>query len=1300
MNLLDNHRPPRGYQWLERLGEGATGAVYKARQASTGQSVAIKLLHPAASDAASRARLAARFARETHFCACLHHPHIVRLLDQGETDAGDLFAVFEYVPGQTLRDLLQREGALPAVVAGQLMGQVLDALAEAHAQGIVHRDLKPINIMVSRYGERLHAKVLDFGIGTFAADLAPAEPNERNLNAETLGTPRYNAPEQLRGEPPTPQSDLYAWGLTLVECLTGQPVVKGRSLAEIYHQHLNAAELPLPPALLRHPLGELVRQVLSKNARERGNDSGVLLARLRDIPLHTLVGVVSDGAMLARDGLAATRAAAARCERRQITMLCYRLEIAAAPGAAPTEADLAALEDLLRDQLARSHDACVALGGHAAGALGAARLVYFGYPQASDHAARRAACAALELVNQVRMHSQRLLARDAVRLTLRAAVHTAMMVALPGQSPTGLAAGTAERLALQAQDGTILASDRAQRLLERHFVLDPGDSPARMEDGQDAPVWLLSAERDAESARSTRDQASPNDLVGRRQEIATLRALWGRAATGAASSLLLLGDAGLGKSRLVQALCSYVRDDQGRAWLLQCAPEQRHVALHPFLRWVHTQLRLDTAPDAPAAALRLQAELARLGIDNPDAAGILGSWLALPLAQGMAPAPHAPARQRQLVLEVLRQLLHRLAQGPALLVIEDTHWADPTSREFIETLLSESRVGATGLGIILTARAGTDFRPQLDVLQLQGLASAEAQDLIRNLPGARSLDDAEIAALAVRADGNPLFLTELARARLDPRNPARIAATGIPATLRDVLVQALERLGPACETAQLAAAIGREFDPALLLQSATRDEESVQSDLELMFLADLVDRQRRAQGNAYVFRHALIRDAAYDSMTAPARKQTHERIALALEAQSADVATAAVARHFALAGLVERAVPPGLRAAAQALGRALHDEALGQATMMEPWIAALPTPARAAAALDLSLIRTQALMSKFGWADARVRASAECSQALLDALDRPEDGERRGAALWALATFHHVASYREQVRTLCAQMRSVADECRSTAIARAALTLQGIGQWIDGHFPAAAATLECALALPRAHAEEDAARFGLDCHCWGLAALANVRWFLDDDTAALTLAGRAVAEAQALGHIPTLGLCLMYEAFVHEHAQDRAATATTCARLLELSRRFGLPAVEAYAALLDGWTRDDAGVVEAILGGLQSMGCMLGQSYLGALAADVAARNGDYPAAERALDRCLAQADALAERYFLPELLRQKAMLLARHGDARMRDQAAALLVQAREAAARQGMARTQRQAIEQLRELSASTSANAGASG
>lgn len=993
--LTDTRIELPGYELMHPLGEGASGVVYQARQRSTGQSVAVKLLRTAdGSQGEGRDRLEARFAREMQLCAQLHHPHIVRLLDQGRSLAGQLYAVFEFVPGATLGDLILRQGALSAPLAGDLMLQVLDALATAHAAGIVHRDLKPMNIMASWSGTRLHAKVLDFGLGVIAPVLGQSAARDLTLSSEILGTPRYCAPEQLRGSPPTVKSDLYAWGLTLLECLTGVAAVQGTTLAEVHHQHLSAGDVPLPPALLQHPLGALLRGVLRKDPKSRGPSAVELYERAKAINWSGLVGSLKgegrhDAGAAALD---ATSVAGATQERRQITMLGFCVEATASASSVP---DTEAQEEWLRHQVDRCHDTCMAYGGYPAGTFGTMRLVYFGYPLANDGAARHAARACLALLAQIAEDMQPFENFNGVRLTARAALHTTVVVARTGQVPMGIEATALARLMLQGEPGQVCVSEGARRLLEGNFGLREDRDLAT-----GAARCFIEGAQDALVAGRVESPVEDDCWVGRQHELAALVDLWHAVKRGETrvGGVQIVGEAGIGKSRLTMALCEQVRRERGTAWVLHCLPEQRSSALYPFLRWLRTWLQPSGEAGPGASPVeRLQTLVAGSKMSVAEVVPILGSWLGLPLPPSLARLPHAPGRQKKIAIDSLIQLLFKLAGGPLMLVVEDVHWIDPTSRELLDRLLADD--GAHALGVVLTGRPEEDHRPLLDTLVLQGLGAEDATELVQRLSKVDTLTAPALARLVARAEGNPLYLSELARAqgRLGGRGaPDLEAAQGVPASLRDVLVQTLDRVGSAKETAQLAAAMGREFDHALLRAASARQGPELQNDLNELVAAGVVERRPASEGGVYAFRHVLIRDAAYDSLTRESRQVMHSRIADAL-LQQPQIRPADVAHHHAGAGVYDQAVAYATDAARTALERSLHEETRALCKQALSWngVRADSSFERAQAELALNRILLPALSALRGLGSPELLALSERDAALIELVSkqRPADSE-------------------------------------------------------------------------------------------------------------------------------------------------------------------------------------------------------------------------------------------------------------------------------------------------------------------
>jgi serine/threonine protein kinase len=272
------------YEIVSLLGEGGFGLVFKARQLSTGQVVAIKLMQPellARSGPGSRAQVQIkRFQREMQLIAQLKHPNIVRLIDSGEMDDGQLFTVLEFIEGESLAQVLERDGALTVREAKHLMFQVLDGLSSAHELGIVHRDLKPDNIMLTRTGYRRNAMVLDFGVASVVEELRSADFMSLTSTSEINGTPAYMAPEQVRQQKLTSQTDIYSWGLVFIECLTGKQAVGCNTMIEAALRQASDEDIPVPPVIDHPGLRRIVERAIKKDLKLRYANARELLADL------------------------------------------------------------------------------------------------------------------------------------------------------------------------------------------------------------------------------------------------------------------------------------------------------------------------------------------------------------------------------------------------------------------------------------------------------------------------------------------------------------------------------------------------------------------------------------------------------------------------------------------------------------------------------------------------------------------------------------------------------------------------------------------------------------------------------------------------------------------------------------------------------------------------------------------------------------------------------------------------------------------------------------------------------------
>src|SRR5262245_58871873 len=406
-----------GYEILCELGAGSFGRVYKARQLSTAQEVAIKILRLHPGDAVEDVRVQTdRFRREMHLCGELAHPNIVRLIDSGESSEGILYTVFEFVPGSTLKAVLAAEGKLQLRETVHLMAQVLDALSCAHARGVVHRDLKPENIMVTKTGVRRNALVLDFGLGGLARDVRDWALPRITATREMMGTPCYAAPEQLRGEPPSTRSDLYSWGLIFLECLTGELAVSGASAHVVILKQIGPDPIPIPTWLRPQRIGRLLEAVTAKQIEKRDVTVEGLLQALS----------VSESGELQGPDVAEKSAALPPRERRQLTLVCCRLGVTRPDGAAP---DLEEVDALLHAQHAIFGELAGRSGGHIAGIMADRVLLAFGYPQAHEDDARRAARIALQIAAEAERAGARAQSERGLRLQAGFGVHTGLVIA-------------------------------------------------------------------------------------------------------------------------------------------------------------------------------------------------------------------------------------------------------------------------------------------------------------------------------------------------------------------------------------------------------------------------------------------------------------------------------------------------------------------------------------------------------------------------------------------------------------------------------------------------------------------------------------------------------------------------------------------------------------------------------------------------------------------------------------------------------------------------------------------------------
>lgn len=1157
------------YILLEKIGEGGFGLVYKAKQTNTGQLVAVKVLKNNKDlDKQKAAHQKARFERETQLSAQINHPHIVKLLDKGYTENNELFAVFEYVAGETLKDFIIRNGSLSATETGILMGQALDALVCAHEQGIVHRDLKPQNLMVMQTGSQRHIKILDFGIGAFTHEYRTKDYKSLTLTKEMVGTPSYSAPEQLRGEPPTVKSDLYAWGLILIECLTGRTVMEGDSIAEIFQQQLQAAHVPLPAAILDHPLAGLLRRVLEKNARIRVSDTAKLYEEYAAINFNSIVGRLiqepvnqllddDDDATLDSD----MDVVVGRSTKRQITVLCVKLSLVL-----PDESDLEAelLDTIQKDQLNSCNDTVTRYGGYIAGTLADNISIYFGHPQVSDNDARRAGRAALELVSQAQKRSSLLQKMHGISLDIRIGLHSGAVLVKQNHTPEGLIPNIAFNLLYQAEAQSVLVSETTKQLLDPFLEFEVARSCRFPNTVKELKIYSLVGERQTESMSFLRPQSAGRQMIGRNNEQAKFAEQWGKIKVGSGTAVLFNGQAGIGKSRLAYECKKLARNEGVAVGECRCLPEYENNALYPFFDMLRKHWGLQEGEKQDYNIARLEDVLTDAGCELNATLPILCSWLSVPLTTTYEGVQlPAPEQQKEILLETLEKLILNLGQSEKfLLLVEDLHWLDPTSREFLERLLNN--VHQQNYLLLMTSRP--HFKPEwaydhLTTIELQPLPKSSVKDMIEGVLDGREVANNTVDYIAQRADGVPLFIEELTRMLYEQgylileneiyELDEKINEEAVPITLQALLDARLDKLGLAKETAQLAATIGRNFNYDLLVKTSLRDEASVQADLEQLMNANLVYRQRRVQGEGYIFRHALIRDAAYDGMPNALQQDTHGRIAITLENDFPQVKEEnpfEVARHFAGATQFVNAAEYGIQMVQKQVAGSSNKEALLLNHTVKKWTSHITILVKQIETeLRLNDAVLPAFMAMEGYGGESVVNATRRNEELIDkvkgldsTLSSEALSELAHRSEWGIFLSYHFHAKRKGARRVMKKMLKDLKESGNREREVGMLSLIAEAHMVDGDWEFAR---DLCLRILEIYNEETDIEIGNN---YGLQPKSTAYYFLSRIYCCLgyphkgiKYIERSIENAKEVGHLVSTTLTYNYKAILGSVLQDK-----------------------------------------------------------------------------------------------------------------------------------------------------------------
>ncbi len=909
--------------------------------------------------------------------------------------------------------------------------------------------------------------------------------------------------------------------------------------------------------------------------------------------------------------------------------------------------------------------------GFIANYMGDGVLVYFGYPRAHEDDAERAVRAGLSVIDAVGR-----LDVKSVKLQAHIGIATGLVVvgdligegSAQQQSAVGETPNLAARLEALAEPDAVVIAAGTRRLVGDLF--EYRDLGAVEVKGIAAPVpaWQVLRPSGVESRFEALRGGALTPLVGRDEEIDLLLRRWARAKAGSGQVVLISGEAGLGKSRIVAALDGHVHAELHLRLRYFCSPYHQDSALFPFIDQFGRAARF-AREDPPVARLKkLEELLARAAPPDEDVA-LLADLLSLPRSERHPLPELSPQRKKERTLEALiRQLEGLSGRQPVVMVFEDAHWIDPTSRELLDLLVERVR----SLPVLLVVTFRSEFQPpwtgqsQVSLLALNRLDRRDRAVLVERIAGDKVLPDEVVAQIVDRADGVPLFVEELTKSVLESdllrEEGDRYVLDGelpplaIPTTLHASLLARLDRLGSVRHVAQVGAAIGREFSYELLRAVSRLPEDELQAALNRLVASELIFQRGMPPDAVCAFKHVLVLDAAYGTLLRPQRQALHSRIGKVLEERFPETAATQpelLARHYTQAALVGPAIDYWRKAGERALRRSANVEAVQHLTNAIDLIHSLPrSPQRDRRELELHLAlgRMIRMVKGIGAPEtSRVFSRAH------DLLDERATVSERMTVLYGLWGGHYVRAEHAAAREVAGECVRLAAHNKNREAAGLAKYVMGGTLWATGAFAEALSLLEQTLDPPASSGLNNTVPLASQNNdITATSFLAWTLWLLGYPERAVSTAKQAVIDARSTRHVVLISFVSFAQVFLATvFGADRDAAATDLVEAIAYCFAHGVTTFE-------HWVRFCQGVILARRGdprgGIEIMTCAMEAAnkdnaklflpgHLGHLAA-AHARVGEAEFGLNLLEEAIRNIQETGERMFEAELHRLQGELL------------------------------------------------------
>ena len=879
-------------------------------------------------------------------------------------------------------------------------------------------------------------------------------------------------------------------------------------------------------------------------------------------------------------------------ERRQLTvMFCDLVDSTKLSGQLDPEE--------YRDVVRAYHTACTEVirryDGHIAQLLGDGLLVYFGYPQAHEDDAQRAVRSALGILAAVDDLPTRFPHAPGRPLAVRLGVHTGLVVigAMGDQGrhehlALGETPNIAARIEGLAQPHTIAVSEATYRLIQGYFTCQDLGAHALRGVTEAMRIYHVLGESGATSRLDIEQPRGRTHLVGREAEVTLLLERWEQAKGGHGHVVLLTGEGGIGKSRLVQMLKEHVAHEPHVRWECRSAEFYQNTTLFPLIELFQRLWRVDAQETPDAKLAKLEHALRQYHLPLEESVPLFAPLLSLSLpASRYAPLHLSPQRQRQKTLETIVAILLELAERqPVLLIVEDLHWTDPSTLELLNLVLDQTPTAS--LLVLLTCRShfqpAWHHRSYLTEMTLNHLSHAQVEQIVTGMTGGKTFPAAVLQQILDKTDGVPLFVEEITKAILESGHlidvdghyalAESVRALTIPATLQDALMARLDRLAEGKAVAQLGAVLGRTFAYALLRAVVHLDERALGRGLAQLVQAEVLYQRGVPPHATYTFKHALVQDTAYQSLLRRTRQQYHQRTAQVLAERFPDLAETQpelLAHHYTEAGLAAHALLYWQQAGAHTAGRSAHREAIGHFHKALEVLTLLPdTAERAQQELALQRALGASLVATRGFAAPEVEHAYSRARALCRRLG---DTREIGPVLFGLWGFYYVRGDLQSARELAEHLLTLAQEHHDPALLLQGHRALGDALFRLGELVPARAHLEQGMALynPQPH-RAHALLYGQDpgMGCRGFAAL--VLWVLGYPDQALQRGEEGLSLAHELSHPFSLAFILGQMSQLHGLRREWPAAQEGAEALMALAREQGF-AQSLAASLMNGGGR-------------------------------------------------------------------------------------------------------------------------------